>query len=167
MIETKNIILREMTDDDINDFYDIFSNEEVGKFVNKMSYDQVKRYFEKRKNKPLNPYSFAAVLKENNKMIGTIGIKEKEPNVGVLSYVFNFNYWGKGYCSECVKLLLDNAFNEWGFKKMKADCREDNIASKKIFHKFGFKFYERVSGTFKDNNSEEYISFDLYELDKA
>ena len=165
MLETINLFLREMKDYDINDFYDIFSSDEVGKFVNKMTYEQVERYFEKRKSKPVNPYSFAVVLKENNKMIGTIGIKEKEPNIGELSYVFNVNYWGKGYCSECVKLLLNKAFNEWGFYKIKADCREDNLASKKIFKKFGFKFIEKISDKFIDNNSGECINFEYYSIE--
>ena len=64
MIETKNFILRSMNDEDKYDFYEIFKSDEVGKFVNKMSMEQVERYFEKRKTKPVNPYSFVAVLNE-------------------------------------------------------------------------------------------------------
>lgn len=166
MLETKNLLLRKMKDNDINDFYDIFSSDEVGKFVNKMSYEQVERYFEKRRFKPINPFSFVVVLKENNKVIGTIGIKEKEANIGEISYVFNSSYWGKGYCSECVKLLLDRSFNEWGFNEIKADCREDNIASKRIFDKFGFKFIGRIVGVNIDNNTGKFIDFDCYSISK-
>ena len=164
MLETKNLILRSMLDEDKNDFYEIFSSDEVGAFVNKMTMEQVERYFEKRKSKPINPYSFVAVLKDCNKVIGTVGIKEKEQGIGTLSYVFNVNYWGKGYCSECVNLLLSKAFNEWGFKKINADCRFDNLASKKIFSKFGFKFDKTIKGEHKDNNSNEYIDFYYYSI---
>ena len=162
MIETDRLVLRGMSDEDKYDFYDIFSSDAVGSFVNKMDLDQVESYFEKRKSKPANPYSFVAVLKDGNKMIGTIGIKEKEPNIGVLSYVFNYSYWGKGYCSECVKVLLDKAFNEWGFIQIKADCREDNFASKKIFSKFGFQYEKTMKEEFKDSVSGKFINFDFY-----
>ena len=130
MIETKRLILREISQNDLEDFYQIFSTDEVGRFINKMSHSDVERYFEKKKNKPKNPYSFAVVLKENNKMIGTCGVKlNAETNVGTLSYVFNPNYWSKGYCTEACKAILNYCFNIGKMDKIEADCFEDNNAS--------------------------------------
>ncbi len=163
ILETKRLLLRPITDCDIDDFYEIFSGDKVDVFVKKMSYEQVKTYFEKRKQHSPNPYSFGVVLKSNNKMIGTVCIKEKTAHIGELSYVFNEKYWGNGYASESVKEILDNAFLKWQFIKIKADCQFDNLSSKKILNKFGFKFIysnnERMS-----HKTNKNVQFDFYEL---
>lgn len=129
-METKRLLLREMTDDDIEDFYEIFSTDQVGRFVNKMSHADVEKYFEKKKLKPKNPYSFAVVLKENNKMIGMCGVKlNNETNVGTLSYVFNPHYWNNGFCTEACKAVFNYCFEVVGMDRIEADCFEDNIGS--------------------------------------
>ena len=46
ILESERLILRPMVETDLEDFYDIFSTEEVGRFVNKMSHEAVERYFE-------------------------------------------------------------------------------------------------------------------------
>lgn len=130
MLETQKLILREMTQDDLEDFYEIFSTEEVGRFINRMSHADVERYFEKKKQKPKNPHSFAVVLKENNKMIGTCGIKlNEQTNVGTLSYVFNPKYWNNGYCTEACKAILKYGFEVAKMQRIEADCFEDNYGS--------------------------------------
>ncbi len=136
MIETDRLILRPMDEGDLEDFYEIFSTEEVGRFINKMTHESVERYFEKKRNKPQNPYSFAVVLKENGKMIGTCGVKlDPETNVGTLSYVFNPNYWSKGYCTEACREVMRYCFEEGNMDKIEADCFEDNEASIHVLSK--------------------------------
>ena len=49
MIKTNRLILREMTDEDKDDFYEIFDSENVDKFVRRMTREQVEKYFAKRK----------------------------------------------------------------------------------------------------------------------
>ncbi len=128
MIETKRLVLREMTDDDLEDFYEIFSADEVGRFIRKMSHADVERYFLKKKQKPKNPHSFAVALKQNNKMIGTCGIKlNAETNVGTLSYVFNPRYWNNGFCTEACKAVIKYAFEVVGMDRIEADCFENNF----------------------------------------
>lgn len=50
MIETQRLILRPMLESDKEDFYEIFSSNEVGRFVSKMSREMVEKYFENIKN---------------------------------------------------------------------------------------------------------------------
>lgn len=143
VIESERLILRPMTDNDLEDFYDIFSSDEVGRFVNKMSHESVERYFEKKKKAEPNPYSFAVVLKENGKMIGTCGVKHnKENNFGEISYVFNVKYWNKGYCTEACKEVIKYAFLTGNMHRIEADCFEDNYASDKILREKLLMNYE-------------------------
>lgn len=46
-IETKNLIIRPMARVDIDDFYEIFSDQKVGQFIPMMTKTQVGAYFEK------------------------------------------------------------------------------------------------------------------------
>lgn len=163
ILQTKRLLLRPLTNGDINDFYEIFSGDKVDAFVKKMSYEQVKTYFEKRKQYSPNPYSFGVVLKSNNKIIGTVGIKEKTAHIGELSYVFNEKYWGNGYASESVNEILKNAFLNWSFVKIKADCQFDNLNSKKILNKFGFGFVYSNNDR-KSHKTNKNVQFDFYEL---
>ncbi len=159
MIETNRLILRPMTQDDLEDFYDIFKSEQVGRFVHRMSHEAAERYFEKKKKSEPNPYSFAVVLKENNKMIGTCGVKlNKDNNCGELSYVFNADYWNKGYCTEACKAVVKYCFIEGGMHRIEADCFEDNYASTKILQEKLLMNYEGSIKNYAFNEATQKIT---------
>lgn len=167
-IETSRLILRPMNDADIEDFYEIFSSDSVGQFVNKMSHQSVEKYFEKKKNSKPNPYSFAVVLKENGKMIGTCGIKHNlENNFGEISYVFNSNYWGQGYCTEACKQVIKYAFEVGNMHRIEADCFENNYASDKILRKKLLMDFEGVLTNHAYNNATgKVMSFKFFGITK-
>jgi len=58
---------------------------------------------------------------------------------GEVGYWIGEPYWGKGYATEAVKLLVDLAFKELGLLRVYAYIFEYNIASKKVLEKAGFK----------------------------
>ena len=99
-------------------------------------------------------------------MIGTIEIKEKQPKIGTVSYVFNDKFWGNGYCSESLDFLIMNAFKNWDFEKLLADCQEDNISSKKVLTKCGFKFSHTVKEQQISHYTNKLVGFDYFELTK-
>lgn len=158
ILESERLILRPMVETDLEDFYEIFSTDEVGRFVNKMSHEAVEKYFEKKKRSEPNPFSFAVVLKENEKMIGTCGIKHnKENNLGEISYVFNVNYWNKGYCTEACKQVIKYAFEVGNMHRIEADCFEDNYASDKILRKKLLMNYEGSLTNYAFNNATKAV----------
>lgn len=55
------------------------------------------------------------------------------------SMIGDRKYWSKGYGSEARLLLLDFAFNERGFDRIWDLIRENNIASKRMCEKCGYK----------------------------
>lgn len=168
ILETDRLLLRPMTDNDLEDFYEIFSSEQVERFVNKMTRESVEKYFEKKKNSKPNPYSFVVVLKETGKMIGTCGIKyNNENNFGELSYVFNPNYWNKGYCTEACKSIIIYAFENCNMHRIEADCFEDNYASNKILKEKLFMNYEGNLSNYAYNNATgKVMSFNFYGITK-
>ena len=84
--------------------------------------------------------------------IGFIGIKI-EDNMGEVSYIFDSDYTGMGYCSEVLKCLIDISFNDMKLDKLFAFTKEDNIASQRVLLKNNF--------IKKDNDNNEFIYFEL------
>ena len=84
----------------------------------------------------------AVCLKENDLYIGNVYLTDIDMiNRKAVSHVLigNKDYWGKGYASEALKLLLDYAFNERGLNRIVADILESNEQSIRMHEKTGYK----------------------------
>ena len=168
IIESQRLSLRPLMKTDIEDFYDIFSSDEVGRFVNKMSRETVEKFFNNNERLISNPFSFAVILKENQKMIGTCEIKyNKDNNFGEISYVFNAKYWNRGYCTEACKAMIQYAFETVNMHRIEADCVEDNYASEKILKEKLFLNYEgSLSNYMYNNTTHKVMAFKFFGITK-
>ena len=88
----------------------------------------------------------------DNVRIGFIGLKITDDKAEI-SYIFDSDYTGNGYCSEVIKLLIDISFNKLNLNKLYAYSKNENIASIKVLTKNGF--------IEKDSNNEEFIYYEL------
>lgn len=84
--------------------------------------------------------------------IGFVGLKI-DNNIAEISYIFDSDYVGNGYCSEVVKTLIDIAFNKLNLEKLYAYSKEENIASIKVLTKNRF--------VNKDSNNKEFIYYEM------
>ncbi len=107
------------------------------------------------------PETYAIVLKENSKVIGSLGIiqyddssditrDDKEVEIG---FWIGEAYWGNGYVPEAVKEIINYCFNE-----LKADiiwcCHfDDNKNSARVKEKIGFKHFR-----IKENHEAKLIN---------
>ena len=55
-----------------------------------------------------------------------------------IGLVLGKGYWGKGYGTEAIALIVDHAFNKLNLHKLTAGAYAENIASIRIFEKNGF-----------------------------
>ncbi len=80
------------------------------------------------------------VLKENRKLIGTIGIHNWNKRVGraEIGYELHPEYWRKGLAKEAVHAVLDHAFNELEIKRIGALVFPENKVSAGMLEKIGF-----------------------------
>lgn len=88
----------------------------------------------------------------DNIRIGFIGLKITDDKAEI-SYIFDSDYTGNGYCSEVIKLLIDISFNKLNLNKLYAYSKSENIASIKVLTKNGF--------IEKDSNNKEFIYYEL------
>ena len=145
VFESERLIFREMTMSDYNDLCEILQDKQVMyAYEHAFSDAEVKEWFERQLTR-YKEYGFglwAAVLKENGKMIGKIGITmQKFGNLQVpeIGYLLNKNYWHKGYATEGAIACRDYAFNVLKFDKVYSIIRDNNLPSQAVAKRNGMQ----------------------------
>ncbi len=151
VLETERLILRSFEENDIEDMFDYGSNPNVAL---RTGYQPHKELLDSKKivyKYIFDEEIFAIQLKENKKVIGSVGchkrpvlfknnndvILNREREIG---YTLNEKYWGNGYVPEAVKAVIDYCFNILGIELIRGRCSEANSQSSRVFEKLGFHF---------------------------
>lgn len=166
-IETERLILRDASVDDAEDMFEYAKLEEVTKYLSWKPHLSVKdseKILEMLSKEAKEKDSYvlkAIVLKENDKMIGTIdarifgdGLKDAE-----FGYCLNPKYWNKGYMSEALKAFIQALHKEHGVENVFGSFERENIASKRVMQKNEMYYYETVRRNFKNKGEVELIRF--------
>ena len=164
ILETDRLILRAWEITDLDDFFEYASVEGVGEKAGwehhkskDKSLEILKMFIEEKK-------VFAIVLKENQKVIGSIGIEELSEELDKdldnllgreLGYVLNKDYWNKGIMKEAISKVVDYCFNTLKLNFLMASYFNHNIASKKVLENLNFKFYKDIIIEIGYNNIKE------------
>ena len=162
-IETKRLILREI---ELSDCYDMFEYAKLPYFGPTAGWQPhrsvgetqtiIKLFRDKKKYGQLG--TFAVVLKEENKMIGTLelhtyirGFKAE------LGYSINPKYQGNGYATEAAIEALRWGFDELKLHRIECSTYVTNIASQRVCEKLKIPFegirkngYQLYDGTIHD-----------------
>lgn len=166
-IETERLILRDASVDDAEDMFEYAKLEEVTKYLSWKPHVSVKDSEKildmlSKEAKEKDSYALKAiVLKENDKMIGTIdarifgdGLKDAE-----FGYCLNPKYWNKGYMSEALKAFMEALHKEHGVENVFGSFERENIASKRVMQKNQMYYYETVRRVFKNKGEVELIRY--------
>lgn len=138
VIETKRLILREMTEADMTFLRQILQDEDVMYAYNGAFSDgEVQAWLDKQM---LNYEEFgfglwAVVLKETGVMIGQCGLTMqtyKGDKVLEVGYLFQKDYWHCGYASEAAVACKAYAFNTLDAKEVYSIIRDTNIPSQNV-----------------------------------
>ena len=154
VIETQRLILRPFKQSDLDDFYEYASVDGVGEMAgwkHHESKDESQSILDLFINEDK---TFAIVLKENNKVIGSLGVEEYGMEEALsefyeyqgreIGYVLSKDYWGKGLMPETVKAAIDYLFNVQKLDFLTCGYYEFNSQSKKVQEKCGFKPYRKL-----------------------
>lgn len=135
--ETERLILRRYAKSDLEDLYEYLSNEEVVKYEphKPMTMSEVESNLEWRIS---TDEMIAVELKSNHKMIGNVYLGKRDFEALEIGYVFNKDYWGKGYAKESCEALIASAFSG-GVHRIYAECDPQNIGSWKLLEALGFE----------------------------
>lgn len=91
------------------------------------------------KESDIKNYTFAIDKANNNQFIGLLGLKlwQKKHQRGEIWYKINSKYWGNGFATEAVNLILDYGFDTLNLHRIQAGCAVHNIGSIKVLEKVG------------------------------
>ena len=145
MMETDRIILRPWQEDDVEALFKWASDPEVGPRAGWPPHKSVEESREIIRTLFSGEGMWAVVLKETGMPIGCAGylpssssnlqIADDECEVG---YWIARPYWGRGICTEALRLVIDHCFRTKGFSALWGDYFPENPASGKVMEKCGF-----------------------------
>ena len=164
-LHTKNLIIKKPSEKHLNSLIKELNNWNISKWLIEVPYpysiDDAKYWVKKTKQ---DQYSLNIYLK--NKLIGGVSLSnQRENSKWELGYWIGEEYWGNGYAIEACENLISYFFSNTNNSIIYASHMKDNIKSKKIIIKLGFKL---VSSGKKFSISRNEMVEDLnYELRKS
>lgn len=144
VIETNRLILRGFLPTDLNDFFEYAKNLKVGPMAGWKPHDTLEESQQILKSFVESSEVWAIVLKEDNKVIGSIGLhkdrKRDIENCRMLGYVLSEEYWGKSLMLEAVHSVLNHAFNMLNLELVSVYHYPFNKQSASVIKNAGFKY---------------------------
>jgi [ribosomal protein S5]-alanine N-acetyltransferase len=164
VLDLGDIILREITDEDGEAYFNYMSMPEMSPFLTEATkpknveaaLEEVRYWGSLFRNK--RSFYWGIAQKDNNTLIGTAGFN----NIsiahlrGEISYDLDYKFWGKGIMLKSIKGILKFADFALQLVRVQATVIMDNERSVKVLERCGFsnegilKKYEIVEGTHRD-----------------
>ncbi len=136
--ETERLYLRELTQDDFDAIKRVLQDDEAMRFYEgAFTDDEVHGWLDRQIDR-YNMHGFglwAAVLKENDEIIGQCGLTMqpwKGQEVLEIGYLFEREYWHRGYATEAAEACNEYAFSVLGVDEVCSIIRDSNIASQNV-----------------------------------
>jgi RimJ/RimL family protein N-acetyltransferase len=150
ILETERLILRNYQKEDLQDYWEFASSPEVGPRAGWPAHTDINETKERLEEVEMNKeYQFAIVLKEENKVLGSIEIMDiKETRFDGLNipegskeigYVLNDKYWGRGIMTEALNEITRFVFEDLNAPAIAICHAKANVGSGKVQDKCGFK----------------------------
>jgi RimJ/RimL family protein N-acetyltransferase len=146
VITTPRVVLRWISEDDIDGLYEVFSNPQVmrywstGPLANREAAAEMQREIAAgNQNDAILKWGLA--LRESNSVIGTATLFNLNLDNGraEIGYAMGRAYWGKGYMNEALQALISHAFEVMNLRRLEADVDPRNAASIRTLERLGFQ----------------------------
>jgi RimJ/RimL family protein N-acetyltransferase len=76
----------------------------------------------------------------NGAVIGACGYVQVDRHPPEIGYWLGVKYWGKGYATEAVRAVIDQAFTDLDCEVLQSSARVTNPASRRVLEKCGFQW---------------------------
>lgn len=146
-LTSERLILRKWTLDDVEDLYEYAKNELVGPSAGWKAHKDINESLEIIKMFIDSDEVYAIELKNEKKVIGSIGIhrripdeKLKDLNQREIGYVLNPAYWGNEYALEASNILIKYGFDTLNLDLIWCAHFSENMKSKRVIEKANFNY---------------------------
>ena len=168
LIETKRLVLRQLTVSDVNDQYlSWMNNPRIYQFLESKQGNQTiseLRNFVSSTLEDSDTVFLAIIHREHNTHIGNIKlgpINTRHRNAALGFIIGEIDYWGKGYATEAISAICTFAAANFSLDQIYASCYSNNIGSKKSL--LNSDFYEdglnRGRVLFNDGTRKDILCF--------
>ena len=148
ILETERLILRPFEDSDAESVYEYAKNPNVGPIAGWPVHTSVENSLEIIKNVLSVPETYAVCLKEDNRAIGSIGLKigaasnlELPDDEAEIGYWIGEPFWGQGLIPEAMKCVIKHAFYDLNLQRLWCGYFDGNNKSKRAQEKCGFIYH--------------------------
>lgn len=162
-IETKRLILRNFTEEDVNALFVLLSDKEVNEFLPMFllkDIEEVKKYLAY-----IDDYIqqgglyYAICLKEDNIPIGCIHVSADDSHD--LGYSISKSFWHKGICTEACQAII-NRLKETKIPYITATHDVNNPRSGKVMQAIGMEYKYSYEELWQPKNF--LVTFRMYQL---
>lgn len=145
-LETENLILREMSPEDVSALLKHFGNTEVVRFINMQPIKTIEQanewlkwmggFFAAR-----DGLRWGITLKADNTFIGSAGLHRwnREAHYAEIGCDIAYPYWGHGYGQEAMRKIIEFGWEQMKLNRIEADTVNGNLRSIHVLEKLGFK----------------------------
>ena len=154
-LETERLILRPFRQEDLQDFYEYASVVGVGEMAGWRHHDSIEKSQEILDMFINKDKTFAIVLKENGKVIGSLGVEKYGMEEALtefndylgreIGYVLSKEHWGKGIMPEAASAIIDYLFGSLDLDFLTCGYYDFNSQSRRVQEKCGFKPYRKLN----------------------
>jgi RimJ/RimL family protein N-acetyltransferase len=157
-LETDRLILRNLTQDDVDDLVRLDSDPQVMRFINGGIATSRQAISNEFLPSAMGYYDKSAILgfwaiveRSSQEFIGWVFLRPEvdfkllqqlnlaEPDAVELGYRLRLLSWNKGYTTEVVQALIDKSFTESKINKIVAWALTENRASTRVMEKIGLE----------------------------
>ena len=153
-LETERLVLRKFKRDDFAAVYSYASSPENVVYMmwgpnSKIeTRDFIERAMIDAEENPCTHYTFAAVSKNADRLIGSCSITvAAEGDEAEIGWILHRDFWKQGFGTEMGKALVKFGFEELGLHRILAHCFTENYGSYRVMENIGM----RREGTFLES----------------
>ena len=166
----ERILIRDLSYKDSEDFYEYAKSDWVGPNAGWKPIPSLEIAKRVVSGYVLSKDVFAIVLKEENKLIGTISIYSENTlrrykYVKQLGFSLSDKYWNNGYMTEAVKLVINYIFTKTDCEVIEVGHHAGNFQSKRVIEKCGFNYDGRLC-KYKKLYDGRLVDADFYSITK-
>ncbi|GAF12179.1 GNAT family acetyltransferase [Bacillus sp. JCM 19046] len=155
ILETKRLILKNVSNEDTLALYSILSQKEVTHFYGMLPLKSVKQASQviESMNRSYNEkrgIRWGIHFKDKEQLIGTIGLNllsypNRKTEIG---YELHPEHWRKGIITEAANAVISYCFDELQLLRIGAVTYENNKASQSLLTNLGFQFEGKLANYF-------------------
>lgn len=147
VLQTERLILRPWENDDAEELFRYAKDPDIGPIAGWPPHANVENSREIIRDVLSAPETYAVILKETGKPVGSVGLLFGENGTkplpeceAELGYWIGKPYWGRGLIPEASREVIRHAFEHLDVQRIWCVCDDSNDKSKRVMDKCGFAF---------------------------